>query len=205
MKKKYSHLSVQEKLALDSDGLYHASILEAIDRGISPPTRLSDALNLKDAKGWWVPADATKVYQLVAKNQNYGEGKGTGIAFLTEEAAKAALTGAFAIYEEGYGDKRRNVLANPFESFEVRISHIINTPMQGYWTKLSEYSEDTEPFDNVMEECRADLEMVRQNEYNRTVLQEQRKQYIDLAGGDEAIARAFWAKTKGTAFPESAL
>lgn len=203
MNTKYSDLSIAEKLSLDSEGLLRAATLEAIDRGISPPTRLSDALNLKDAKGWWVPGDATKVYELVSKNRAYSEPLGTGIAFLTEDAAKAALTGAFAVVSDGYDAKKRYKLVDPIDSFEIRITHIVHTPAQGYWTKLKEFEDmDSVKFDEVIEECRADLEAARQKEYDSRVLQEQRKQYIELAGGDETIARAFWAKTKGSAFPD---
>lgn len=204
--KKYSDLSTAEKLSLDSEGLSKAATLEAIDRGISPPTRLSDALNLKDAKGWWVPADATKVYELVSKNRAYSEPLGTGIAFLTEDAAKAALTGAFAVVLDGYDAKKRYKLMDPTDSFEIRITHIVHTPLSGYWTKLNQHDDaDSAKYDEVLEECRFNLEGLRQQEYNRGVLQEQRKQYIDLAGGDETIARAFWSKTKSSPFPEASL
>lgn len=201
MNTKYSALSTSEKLSLDDAGLLRAITLEAIDRGVSLPTRLSDALKRTDAKGFWVPADAHRLYEICAKGRNYGEPTRTGIAFPTEEAALKALEGAYAVFEEGYDAKKHFKMGNPNDSFEIRLTHIAHVPQKGYWTKLNELMEDTEAFDRVCEECRADLEAIRQKDYDDRVLQEQRKQYLDLANGDEAVAAAFWYKTKGSQWP----
>lgn len=200
---KYSDLSVSEKLTLDDAGLARAATLEAIDRGISPPTKLSDALQRTGARGWWMPAEAHRMFEICAKERQYGEAKRTGIAFPTEEAAMKALEGAYAVTEEGYDAKKVFKFANPQDSFEVRLVHMVNMPAKGYWTKLTEMTEDNEKFDAVIEECRADLENVRQKEYDRAVLQDQRRQYLELANGDEAVASAFWSKTKHSPWPEA--
>jgi len=199
--KKYTDLSVSEKLTLDDAGLCRASTLEAIDRGISPPTKLSDALQRTGARGWWMPADAHRMFEICAKERNYSEAKRTGIAFSTEEAALKALEGAYAVTEEGCDSKKVFKFSNPQDSFEVRLVHMVNMPAKGYWTELTEMTEDNEKFDAVIEECRADLEIVRQREYDRAVLQDQRRQYLELANGDEAVATAFWSKTKHTPWP----
>lgn len=200
--KKYSDLSASEKLALDENQLVRSIELEAIERGIPLPTKLTDALKLTDAKGFWMPADASKVYEICAKNRGYGDAAGTGIAFQTEAQALVALQGALAVVAEGYDATRRFKLVDPGASFEIRVTHIIHVPQKGYWTKLEQLTEDNEKFDALCEECRADLEKVRQKDYDNRVLQVQRQQYIDLANGDEAVARAFWQKTKGTPFPD---
>ena len=202
MNKKYSDLSEGEKLSLLDADLVRAVTLEAVHRGIAPPTRLDTAISLTGAKGFSMPAEADVVYEICAKTKNYGGVDRTGIAFKSPEKAMQALEGAFAVVTDGFEATEKQRIINPYESFEVRTTHCVYTPNKGYWTKLIELQEDCSKFDEVVEECRQDLEKVRQTVYDREVNQARRKQYVELAGGDVSIARAFWQKTQSTPFPE---
>lgn len=197
---RYYALTREQKLALSSEQLLQAVNLEAVERGISPPTRLSDQLRSIDAKGFSIPPEATRFFELMAPANTYGEGSRTGIAFQTEELAKAALEHAFSVVEEGYDAKRTYKMGDPAK-FGIRCVYVTNRVAQGYWTKLEALKEDTEKYDELCEECRVDLEKVRQDDYNQRVTQTQRAQYLELAGGNADIAAAFWLKTKGTPFP----
>jgi hypothetical protein len=42
---------------------------------------------------------------------------------------------------------------------------------------------------------------VRQQAYNAKVRAERKAEYLRLAGGNEEIAKNFWAKAEGTAWP----
>lgn len=198
----YFKIPEAERLSLTDADLIIAIKLEAIDRGIDLPTSLDESLQRSGAKGFSIPADTSKVFEICAKTSTYGSADRTGIAFQSLEAAQRALEGAFAIVSEGYDARKKSLLVNPFESFEIRVAHLLYTPEKGYWTKLTELTENSESFDQLCEECRSDLERVRQKDYDRRVLQVQRKEYLSLAGGNVEIARAFWAKTKHTSFPE---
>ena len=44
---------------------------------------------------------------------------------------------------------------------------------------------------------------IRQEYYNAGVRLELRKEYLRLAGGNEEVAKAFWAKAEGTAWPSN--
>lgn len=201
MNTRYYALTKEQRLSLTNEELLRAVKLEAVERGIPLPTTLSDILKQSDAKGFHVPPDATRLFELMSVSSSYGNPSGTGIAFLTEEAALRALDGALSIWEEGYGDKKQTKLADPTK-LGIRQTYVTLRPPSSYFTKLETLNEDTEAFDALCEECRVDLETIRQDDYNRRVLQVQRAQYVELANGDEAVAAAFWVKTKGTAFPE---
>ena len=67
--------------------------------------------------------------------------------------------------------------------------------------QFEEFFEDDTEFQKVVDECLERHSQVRQAAYNAKVRSEKRAEYLRLAGGDETIARAFWAKTEGTEFP----
>lgn len=201
MNTRYYALTKEQRLSLTNEELFRVVKLEAVERGIPLPTTLSEELKQSDAKGFHVPPDAVRVFELMSVSSNYGSPTGTGIAFRTEEDALRALDGALAVFEDGYGDKKQMKLADP-NKLGIRQTYLTRRPPSNYFTKLETLYEDTEKFDELCEECRADLETIRQDDYNRRVLQVQRAQYIELANGDESVAAAFWAKTKGTPFPE---
>ena len=199
----YFKMSEADRLALSNNqaAFIKAVELEAADRGIPLPTKLDEALALTGAKGLSIPADATRLFELCAKAKNYGGSERTGIAFRSEADALKALEGALAITESGYDASKKLHIANPFDSFEVRMSYIVHTPQKGYWTTLVEFSEDTEKFDKICEECRDDLEKIRQAAYDAQVTQARRQRYLELANGDEAVAANFWRNAFGTDFP----
>lgn len=199
MNKKYTDYSSAEKMTLSADELEKSVKLEAIDRGIPIPTTLDSRLKQIEAKGFNMPAEYSEFFMITARKSEYGAPEHTGIAFKSLHDANKALNGAYLVYEEGYNEKRRMKLGQPL--FSVEQIMVVDRWQQTYWTKLVELNEDTTKFDNLCEECRLDLERVRQDDYNRRVIQQQRQQYVDLANGNEEIASAFWLKTKGTDFP----
>jgi len=199
---RYFALSSAEKLALTSEQLATAVKLEAIERGVEPPITLDNALRQADAQGFSLDSGMTQFYELLAATSNYGNPEPTGIAFRTREEAEAALKGAFNVCKEGYDAEAYWKMGDP-NKLGVAIRWIGLNKSFGYWSKLEAYQQDTEAFDKVAEECRDDLSKVRQDDYNRRVLQVKRAEFLALANGDEAIARAFWGKTQGnTPFPE---
>ena len=201
MNKKYTDYSSSEKLALTPDELEKSVKLEAIHRGVAVPITLDAKLKQIEAKGFNMPAEYSEFFMLMAQSASYNSPEATGIAFKSLEQAKAALNGSYLVYQDGFDHKRCWKLG-PTDGFSIQQVCVVDRWQQSYWTKLQELSEDTQRFDDLCEECRLDLEKVRQDDYNVRVNQVARQQYIDLADGNEEIARAFWIKTKGSPFPE---
>ena len=198
--KRYTDLTVSEKLSLDSsDGFINAVKIEAIQRGIKIPTTLSQAINSFPLTGFSIPPDAVMLYEICAPS-SYGEPKKTGVAFKTRDEAVRALQGAIPVYEDGYGATAQMKIGDS-SKFEIREAYITFVKPASIVFSLEQLNEDTTAYDALLEECRKDLEAIRQNEYNKRVLQQKRAQYLDLAKGDESIARAFWAKVEGGEFP----
>ena len=200
MKTRYTELTAAQKLGLTPEALLVTVKLEAIARGIELPTELGEQLLRTEAKGFNLPPDAVRFFELCAKTANYGAASPTGIAFRTEAEALRALEGAVSILSEGYDQNKRTLLGDPAE-LKIQTVWVTNRPLQSYWTALKTFEEDTTKFDELCEECRKDLAAVRQAEYDTRISQQQRKQYLELADGNAEIAAAFWRKTKGTDFP----
>ncbi len=195
----YFELSTAERLALSSEDYRTSVKLEAIKRGITPPIPLPDDLKHVGYHGFSVPADPLKLFEICAP-QGYGEAKPTGVAYRTEEAAIAALRGAFSIHSSGYGVNQKDVLS--FEQFAVRIKYVGKGAVQTHKVlDNSEISDPSEAFVALGNECQADLDRLSTEAYTARVNTVKRAEYLRLAGGDEVIAAAFWAKVEGGAFP----
>ena len=67
--------------------------------------------------------------------------------------------------------------------------------------KFEEYTQDDTEFVKVRDECLEKYSEVRQQAYNAKVRAERKTEYLRLAGGSEEIAKKFWAKAEGTAWP----
>lgn len=187
--KRYTELTKEEKTALSNDGFYTAVKLEAIQRGISPPISLPEALSKLEVRGYRIPPEAATFYEITAAGE-YSQ-KETGIAFATAEEAQRACIGAFLL-DRGYGHAPRLSKSD----FAVRQTLITLIPEANFATKLETYCPESKDFDKVCEECRTDWQSVLQTDYDTRVNAEKRAQYLTLAQGNEDIAKAFWAKAE---------
>lgn len=193
--RRYHDLSGSEKLALTTEQFTDSVKLEGLHRGIKPPITLSDALKNIKYVGFQIPADALKLYELVAPN-DYSTAE-TGICYRTSEQAASALIGAVRVCTD-YNKKSKIVDGD----FSVRERWVSLSQAQNVAAKLEEFQQDNEAFDKLVDECAADLSNLKQESYNKRVRSERRVEYLRLSGGDLAIASAFWKKTEGTEFPD---
>ena len=190
-------------MALNSpEDFINAVKIEAIQRGIKIPTTLSQAINSFGLTGFNLPPDAVVLYEICAPDSSYSEPKSTGIAFKTRDDAVRFLQGAIPIYRDGYAETAQIKIGDS-SKISIRETYITLVKPQSIVFKLEQLQEDTTAYDALLEECRKDLEGVRQDEYNKRVLQQKRIQYLELAKGDESIARAFWDKVEGGEFPSA--
>lgn len=202
MKRYFDHTK-EEKLTLSHDD-FHASVkIEAIERGIKPPITLDNILKQQPFMGFNLPPDTAFFYEIMVPGQ-FRDGTPTGLAFKTIEEARAAMTNAVAIHEEGCGaDKRQKIC---YGEFSVREVYITLTKSKTFACAVEELTsgEDELEFNKLCEECSNDLQTLRQEDYNREVTERKRAEYLSLAGGDEEIAKRFWAKTERAEFPTAA-
>lgn len=196
--KRYFDLTESEKLALSQVDFVSAVEIEGINRGIKPPLKLENAINQVGWTGFTIPADSVIFYELTVP-ERYGSGKGTGICFRTPAAARAALTDALAVCEEGYGADKKNILVSG--DFGVREAYVSLTKPKSLATKLEEIGQDDSEFEKLCLECTNDLSAIRQAKYDAAVRSQKRAQYLSLAQGNEDIAKAFWSKTEAGEFP----
>lgn len=197
--RKFSGYTDDEILGLSSDQLEIAIRLEAIDRGVSPPMRLSEALRKSEWTGFQIPPDHIAVYEIVVQHQ-FNDHR-TGLAFLSQEAAEKCLAGSLSLYSTGYGKDEKWVIKDS----EARILKVCIPGAGGRFiskaVRFEEYVDDTDAFDKVAQECVDRLSRVRQERYNLAVRREKKAEYLRLAGGDETIAQGFWAKVEKTEWP----
>jgi hypothetical protein len=198
---KYTSLTDAQKLALNSEEFLIAVKLEGIDRGIKPPLTLENALRQSEMQGFSMPPDAVFFYEIIAPKSYSAER--TGVCFKTIEEAQRAIQGAFGIYQDGYGATASDRLADA-SGFQIRQVWISHTKPKQYWTKLEEFMQDDKEFEALCDECRNDLQALRQREYDKAVALRKRAEYMALAKGSAEIAAAFWAKTERTEFPTEA-
>lgn len=198
--KRYYDLTKQEKLALSGEDIHDSIKLEAIHRGVKPPVTLDAVINQYGFTGFTVPPDATVFYELVGPSAYSSEaGEPCGIAFRTEPEAINALKNAVYISKEGYGaDKKLKIRGG---DFTYRAAFISLTKPQSFGSKLESYYQDDAEYDKLVEEIKAELNTLWQDQYNKQVRAERRKEYMRLAKGDAAIAAAFWSKAESGEFP----
>ena len=190
--KPFSQLTRNETLDLTNEELNDAIRLEAIERGIKPPITLSEALRRSEWRGYQKPAEAIKVFRL---RQGWYT---TDFGWLDEAKAVAALDGLVKIEKIGYKDDNLKI-ANSDVNVETVFIGVSKSESKG--AKFMEYFEDTTQFDKVRDECIEKFSEVRQQAYNTKVRAERKAEYLRLAGGNEEIAKNFWAKAEGTEWP----
>lgn len=193
--KPFSQLTRNETIDLTNEELNDAIRLEAIERGIKPPVPISEALRRSEWRGYQKPAEAIKVFRL---RQGYYT---TDFGWLDETKAQAALDGLIKIEKVNYKDDHLRI-----GSAEVSVETV--------WVGVSkheqkaaafqEFYDDTTEFDKVRDECLEKYSAVRQQAYDAKVRAERKVEYLRLAGGNEEIAKNFWAKAEKTEWPTDA-
>lgn len=196
--KRYTELTKQEKIALSNDGFYDAVKLEAIQRGISPPITLSEALRTLEFRGFNIPPDAVSFYE-ISIPEEYSNTKETGIAFRTNEEAKRALQGAVCIGRDYGGSNPKIKNAN----FSIRETFVTLVSPRCFGAELESFKQDAKPFEALADELSKDWSAVLQEDYNARVNAEKKVQYLALAQGNEEIAKAFWAKAERSEWGQS--
>lgn len=192
--KRFNDYTDAELLGLDNETLNIAIRVEAIQRGVKPPITISEALRQTEWRGYEKPAEGIKVYRL---RQGWHTSE---FGWLDESKAHAALEGLVKIEKLNYRDDHLRVGA-PEVTVETVWVGVSKGELKA--AKFQEFFEDTTDFDKVRDECLDRLSRVRQEAYDAKVRTEKRAEYLRLAGGDEAIAKAFWARVEGGDWPEA--
>jgi len=196
--KRYSELSKSEKQQLDDESFTKSVKLEAIERGHAVPIDLDNLLKQQQFVGYTIPGDAVFFYEIVIPG-SYNSTSRTGLAFKTLEEARAAINGAIALTEEGYGvEARSKIIYGEITAREVAISM---TKPKHFSLSVEEARQDTTEYDKLVKEFCADLQKIRQEDYEIDVNKRKREEYISLANGDIEIAKRFWRKTERGDFP----
>jgi hypothetical protein len=190
--KPFPQLTRSEVLNLTNEELNDSIRLEAIERGIKPPITLSEALRRSEWRGYQKPAEAIKVFRL---RQGYYT---SDFGWLDEAKAQAALDGLVKIEKVNYKDESLKI-GRPEVTVETVWVGVDPADLKA--AKFEEYLQDDAKFNEVRDLCLELYSAIRQEAYNARVRAERRAEYLRLAGGSEEIAKAFWAKAEGTAWP----
>jgi len=190
--KPFSQLTRNEILDLTNEELQDSIRLEAIERNIKPPITLPEALRRSEWRGYTKPAEAIKVWTLKVgyHSSNFG--------FLDEQLAAKAIEGMICIEESSYSHPKIKITS---DTPEVVLKYVGVDVGSQKAAKFEEYTQDDTEFVKVRDECLEKYSEVRQQAYNAKVRAERKTEYLRLAGGSEEIAKKFWAKAEGTAWP----
>lgn len=190
--KPFPQLTRSEVLNLTNEELNDSIRLEAIERGIKPPITLSEALRRSEWRGYQKPAEAIKVFRL---RQGWYT---SDFGWLDEAKAQAALDGLVKIEKVNYNNESLKI-GRP--EVTVETVWIGVDPAESKAAKFEEYAQDDAEFNEVRDLCLELYRAIRQEAYNARVRAERKAEYLRLAGDNEEIAKAFWAKAEGTAWP----
>jgi len=190
--KRFADYTDAELLGIDNETLNKAIRIEAIERGIKPPITLSEALRRSEWVGYQKPAEAIKVFRI---RQGYAQ---SDFGWLDEAKAHAALEGMVKLDTVNYNRTDLKIVAS---DASVEVAWVGVSKSSEKFAKFEEYFQDDTEFNAVRDECVERYGRVRQAAYDAKVRSEKRAEYMRLAGGNEDIARAFWAKTERTEFP----
>jgi hypothetical protein len=191
---KFSQLTDSEVLNLSNEDLNDAIQLEAIDRGIKLPITLSEAVRRSEWRGYTKPAEAIKVWtvKIGYHSSNFG--------FLDEQLAAKAIEGMICVEENSYSHPKIKITS---DTPEIVLKYVGVEAGSQKASKFEEYTQDDAEFNKVRDECLEKHSEVRQTAYNAKVRQEKRTEYLRLARGDEAIAKAFWSKVESGEWPKA--
>lgn len=194
--KAFYQLTHDEVSQLTEQGLQDAIRLEAIERGIKVPVGLPSELVNMGLLGFRYPAEVQVVFGIAADNYNtpaYG--------YLNRDLAVKAMEGIVRIgnrYTKGGSQPTLETCEPKIVEVAVGISRVSD--------KVVAFKEaddgGSEEFDKLAQECVDKCSQIRQERYNLKVRITRKAEYLRLAGGEEMIARAFWAKAGEGVWPD---
>jgi hypothetical protein len=194
MSKRFNDYTDTELLGITNETLNDAIRIEAIQRGINPPITIPEAIRKSEWMGYQKPAEAIRVFAIKSGYHT------STFAYLDETLAQRALEGLVAIEDSSYPTPHTKIKG---DIPEVCIKWVGVEKSKEKAVKFEEYVDEKEKeFNTLRDECIQRFSRVRQDDYNAKVLQEKRKEYLRLAGGNEEIARGFWAKVEQSTWPE---
>lgn len=196
--KRYFDLTKDEKLALGTPEFTDAVKLEAVHRGIKPPITMDERLNQGAYPSFTYPKDTTVFYELM-RPDTYQQ-SATGVCFRTLEEAQAALKNVYAVKEDRYSKIVMQVITG---EWSIRAVHV-GSGRAAKAIAVEDYAQDDTAFDALLDECQKDWGGIAQAEYTAKANATKKAEYMRLAGGNEDIAKAFWAKTEKTEWPTAA-
>lgn len=200
MPRSFNQYTDAELLMLDNDTINDAIRIEAIERGVEPPITLSEALRKSEWRGYARPAEAVAIFELCVDGK-YSSLHCSGIGYLDEAKANAALEGIVFVEEITYGSDKGTKIQQGRATVQRKLCGVSKSEQA--WSKVEEYTQDNTKFNEVSSECVNRLSAVRQADYTKRVNQEKRAEYLRLAAGNEDIAKGFWRKIESGDFPES--
>lgn len=193
--KSFYQLTDDEVAQLTEQALQDAIRLEAIERGIKVPVGLPSEIANHERLGFRYPAEAQIVYAI--SEGGYSQ---PAYGYLTRDRALAAIEGVVKI-----GTRYLKNTSQPcIEScepkiIEVAIGYLRQSDKMGGFEPADDGG--SEAFDNLAQQCVDKCARVRQDRYNLAVSLNRKAEYLRLAGGDETIAMAFWAKAGEGTWP----
>lgn len=194
--KPFHQLTNEEILALDNAQLTDAIRVGALDRGIEIPITLPDALRTSEWRGYEQPASCVRVYCPFAGG--YDEPRA---GYLSQEEAEKAMRGLVIIGSAYRGGKSVPCIQSEAEP-RIKVVIIGDSPASSKAATFKAAEEaPCEAFEKYRDECLEKSQAVRQSDYDRKVRAEHRKEYLRLAGGNEEIAKAFYARQGRGAWP----
>lgn len=194
--KPFHKLTHDEIAGLNTESLTDSIKVGALDRGIEIPISLPEALKRSEYTGFSHVVNPVRIYCPTAggySDPNFG--------YLTLERAEEAMVGAVKIGSRYVGGKTHPQIDTE-SSIQIKVVVLGDIPSTIKASKLQEFSEQSsEAFDKYRDECLEKYNEVRQSNYDKAVRAEKRKEYMRLAGGNEEIAKAFYARIGHGAWP----
>lgn len=181
--KKFSELTEAELANISDVDLYHAVQLEAAHQGLYVPVPVNDFVHVSVS----LPERGGRAYYELAFQKPWGGPDLTGLIFTTEEQALNAVNGSLAKRDDG----RKVVVVKRFADIE-EAEPVQRRPL---------VTQDAGPFEELYKAARNAVAEAYRTKINREYVARQWVQYLDLAKGDAAIAKSFWAKLQSGPVP----
>jgi hypothetical protein len=198
---KFSSLTIEQKKALLDNPVArdNACELEAVDRGITVPITLPDLLIKTQYVGYQIPAQGTRVFEICV-NKGYSDNKPTGMCFLTREKAEKAMVESMSCFTEGYSANEKWVLKESKPTVMERFISLTSDIQKNF--AIEPYEADLKAYQDLCDEIYKEITQIVQEDHNKEVNQIKRAKYLELALGNEDIAKGFWNNVEKTGWPE---
>lgn len=192
--KSFNKLTNEEILALTSDELLEATQIQALEGKIRIPITYKQKIERGILATYFTPKSATTVYEL------WTQYSGTGICFMSEGAATNALQGAFYLSDSSY-PKEMKLCSG--DIFSVKVRKLIESGEKIAEAIVDrEAEEDYKDFYHLLNDNTKLLEQLKQEAVDQTRRADRRKKYLELAFGNEEIAKSFWVNTENCNWPK---